>query len=263
MNTDITALKSTEAELAHQALHDPLTGLANRALLLDQLTRILARRQRAPALGRAAVPRPRPVQGRQRLARPHRRRPAARGHRRAAERRPSARPTPWPGSAATSSSCCIEDFIDPRDPITLAERIQRVLKEPVVVDGNEVFTTVSIGIAVANSADDTADGLLRDADAAMYLAKARGRDRYEIFDEELRTPGHRAPPDRVAPAPGGRDGRDRGLLPARAVARHRRDGRRRGAGPVAPPGGRVCSRPAPSSSWPRTRVSSSTSASGC
>ncbi len=80
----------------------------------------------------------------------------------------------------------IEDFIDPRDPITLAQRIQRVLKEPVVVDGNEVFTTVSIGIAVANSADDTAVGLLRDADAAMYLAKARGRDRYEIFDEELR-----------------------------------------------------------------------------
>ncbi len=46
MNTDITALKRTEAELAHQALHDPLTGLANRALLLDQLARILARRQR-------------------------------------------------------------------------------------------------------------------------------------------------------------------------------------------------------------------------
>ncbi len=46
MNTDITALKRTEAELAHQALHDPLTGLANRALLLDQLSRILARRQR-------------------------------------------------------------------------------------------------------------------------------------------------------------------------------------------------------------------------
>ena len=56
-----------------------------------------------------------------------------------------------------------------------------------VVDGNEVFTTVSIGIAVANAPDDTAEGLLRDADAAMYLAKARGRDRYEIFDEELRT----------------------------------------------------------------------------
>ena len=56
-----------------------------------------------------------------------------------------------------------------------------------MVDGNDVFTTVSIGIAVTTSPDDTADGLLRDADAAMYLAKARGRDRYEIFDEELRT----------------------------------------------------------------------------
>jgi diguanylate cyclase (GGDEF)-like protein/PAS domain S-box-containing protein len=186
LNTDITALKLTEAELAHQALHDPLTGLANRALLLDQLARILARRQRAPrsvgllfldldrfkvvndSLGHTA--------GDQLLV--------AIAQRLSTTLRPTDTVARLGGDEFV---VLIEDFVDPRDPITLAQRIQRVLKEPVVVDGNEVFTTVSIGIAVANSSADTAVGLVRDADAAMYLAKARGRDRYEIFDEELRT----------------------------------------------------------------------------
>ena len=54
------------------------------------------------------------------------------------------------------------------------------------IEGTEVVTTGSIGIAIASAGDD-ADGLLRDADAAMYLAKSNGRDRFEIFDAELRT----------------------------------------------------------------------------
>jgi diguanylate cyclase (GGDEF)-like protein/PAS domain S-box-containing protein len=81
----------------------------------------------------------------------------------------------------------IDRLQDPHEAVLLAERIRDVLKEPVVVEDNEVFTTVSIGIAVTTAPDDDADGMLRDADAAMYLAKARGRDRYEIFDEELRS----------------------------------------------------------------------------
>ncbi len=186
MNTDITALKRTEAELAHQALHDPLTGLANRALLLDQLARILARRQRvaqAVALLFLDLDRFKVVNdslghiaGDQLLVQ-------------TAKRLASAlRPTDTVARLGGDEFVVlIDDFTDPRDPIVLAERIHQVLKAPVLVDGNEVFTTVSIGIAVANAPDDTAEGLLRDADAAMYLAKARGRDRYEIFDEDLRT----------------------------------------------------------------------------
>ncbi len=186
MNTDITALKRTEAELAHQALHDPLTGLANRALLIDQLTRILARRKRiAQAVGLLFLDLDRFKVVNDSL-----------GHTAgdhllvaAAARLSSAlRPTDTVARLGGDEFVVlIDDFSDPRDPIMLAERIHAVLKEPVVVDGTEVFTTVSIGIAVATGPDDTAGGLLRDADAAMYLAKARGRDRYEIFDENLRT----------------------------------------------------------------------------
>jgi diguanylate cyclase (GGDEF)-like protein/PAS domain S-box-containing protein len=185
MNTDITALKRTEAELAHQALHDPLTGLANRALLLDHLGRVLARRLRSPrrvgllfldldrfkvindSLGHAA--------GDQLLV--------AVADRLAGVLRPTDTVARLGGDEFV---VLIDDFIDPRDPVVLAQRIQSIVKQTVVVDGNEVVTTASIGIAVANDPSDTAGGLLRDADAAMYLAKARGRDRYEIFDEELR-----------------------------------------------------------------------------
>jgi diguanylate cyclase (GGDEF)-like protein/PAS domain S-box-containing protein len=186
MTTDITALKRSEAELAHQALHDPLTGLANRALLLDQLARVLARRDRPAgsvallfldldrfkvvndSLGHTA--------GDQLLY--------AIADRLLAALRPTDVVARLGGDEFV---VLIEGLEDPHEPVLLARRIHVALKEPVVVDGNEVFTTVSIGIAVTTSHDDTADGMLRDADAAMYLAKARGRDRYEIFDEDLRT----------------------------------------------------------------------------
>ncbi len=186
MTTDITALKRTEAELAHQALHDPLTGLANRALLLDQLARILARRDRPAgtvallfldldrfkvvndSLGHTA--------GDQLLY--------AIADRLLAALRPTDVVARLGGDEFV---VLIEGLEDAHEPVQLARRIHGALKEPVVVDGNEVFTTVSIGIAITTTEEDTADGLLRDADAAMYLAKARGRDRFEIFDEELRT----------------------------------------------------------------------------
>ncbi|HEV7864593.1 MAG TPA: EAL domain-containing protein, partial [Acidimicrobiia bacterium] len=68
----------------------------------------------------------------------------------------------------------------------VAERITEALREPVLVDGQEVFLSASIGIAVA---DDTGapENLLRDADAAMYRAKAKGRARCEFFDATMRT----------------------------------------------------------------------------
>jgi diguanylate cyclase (GGDEF)-like protein len=68
----------------------------------------------------------------------------------------------------------------------VAERITEALREPVVVDGQEIFLSASIGIAVANGTCSP-DSLLRDADAAMYRAKDRGRARSEFFDATMRT----------------------------------------------------------------------------
>ncbi len=77
-------------------------------------------------------------------------------------------------------------FIDGGDPSVVAERLRRAVQVPVTVDGHELVVTASIGFAVNVSAALTADELLRDADAAMYRAKASGRDRVEAFTEATR-----------------------------------------------------------------------------
>jgi diguanylate cyclase (GGDEF)-like protein/PAS domain S-box-containing protein len=72
------------------------------------------------------------------------------------------------------------------DPAIVAERLRRAVLAPVMIDEHELVVTASIGFAVNSSSDLTADDLLRDADAAMYRAKAAGRDRIEAFTEETR-----------------------------------------------------------------------------
>ena len=76
---DITERKKFEELLSHRALHDPLTGLANRQLILDRADQMLVRARRDGAPGRRLLRRPRQLQGRQRLARPRGRRPPAPG----------------------------------------------------------------------------------------------------------------------------------------------------------------------------------------
>ncbi len=72
------------------------------------------------------------------------------------------------------------------DPAAVAERLRRCVMEPLTIDGHELVVTASIGFAVNASPGLTADDLLRDADAAMYCAKASGRDRVEAFTAATR-----------------------------------------------------------------------------
>jgi diguanylate cyclase (GGDEF)-like protein/PAS domain S-box-containing protein len=67
----------------------------------------------------------------------------------------------------------------------IADRIQGELSQPLNLAGQEVFTTASIGIALSETGYEREGDILRDADSAMYRAKARGRARYEIFDTEM------------------------------------------------------------------------------
>jgi diguanylate cyclase (GGDEF)-like protein/PAS domain S-box-containing protein len=72
------------------------------------------------------------------------------------------------------------------DPAVVAERLRREVQRPVTIDGHELVVTASIGFAVNSQPGLTADELVRDADAAMYRAKAAGRDRIEEFTEDTR-----------------------------------------------------------------------------
>lgn len=75
----------------------------------------------------------------------------------------------------------LSDYQQDESPADAAQRLRREIARPLTIDGVELFVTGSIGIAVADRAELTASDLLRDADAAMYRAKARGRDCVEVF----------------------------------------------------------------------------------
>ena len=79
----------------------------------------------------------------------------------------------------------LEEIASERVAIATAERIAASFARPFVLDAGSQFVTASIGIALADGHQD-AQALLRDADAAMYRAKQRGRARYDLFDEDLR-----------------------------------------------------------------------------
>jgi diguanylate cyclase (GGDEF)-like protein/PAS domain S-box-containing protein len=80
----------------------------------------------------------------------------------------------------------LDDLKDPSDARLAADRLMKVLAPPFILGGKEVFTSASIGIALSNSAYDSPDDMLRDADTAMYRAKSLGKARYEVFDADMR-----------------------------------------------------------------------------
>jgi len=80
----------------------------------------------------------------------------------------------------------LEDLKDPGDAKLAAERLMKSVTAPFMLGGREVFTSMSIGIALSNPSYEQAEDILRDADTAMYRAKSRGKARYEIFDADMR-----------------------------------------------------------------------------
>ena len=180
-----------EARLMHQALHDVLTGLPNRALLLDRLDGALSRYRADPSRAFAVLfldlDRFKVVNdsvghliGDELLKQVAQRLAAACGSDLVAR------------LGGDEFAVLIEDLSDPGRAVAVAESILATLVDPVRVADKEMFTSASIGIAYADAHYTRAEELLRDADAAMYRAKAHGRQRHEVFDEQLRTEALRA-----------------------------------------------------------------------
>jgi diguanylate cyclase (GGDEF)-like protein/PAS domain S-box-containing protein len=80
----------------------------------------------------------------------------------------------------------LDEIKQPADANLAAERINKELAAPFVVGGKEVFTSASIGIALSNPSYQHPEEIMRDADTAMYRAKALGKSRYEVFDADMR-----------------------------------------------------------------------------
>ena len=80
----------------------------------------------------------------------------------------------------------LDDLKEPADANRAAERLMKALAPPFVLAGKEIFTSISIGIAMSNTAYEEPEDLLRDADTAMYRAKSLGKARFEVFDADMR-----------------------------------------------------------------------------
>jgi len=80
----------------------------------------------------------------------------------------------------------LDDLKHPDDAKQAAERLMKAVTSPFMLGGREVFTSLSIGIALSNPGYEQAEDILRDADTAMYRAKSMGKARYEIFDADMR-----------------------------------------------------------------------------
>ena len=80
----------------------------------------------------------------------------------------------------------LDEIKEPGDADRAAERMMKELSAPFQMGGKEVFTSVSIGIALSNLSYQQPEEIMRDADTAMYQAKSRGKSRYEVFDANMR-----------------------------------------------------------------------------
>src|SRR5215208_6951912 len=181
---DVTERKALVEQLSYQAFHDLLTGLPNRALFMDRLEHALTRAKRRgsnvavlftdldnfkvinDSLGHKA--------GDQLLI--------AVAERLKACLRPEDTAARLGGDEFT---ILVEDIASVGEAVQIAERIADILRPPFTLEEQEVFATVSIGIALNITAQEQPADLLRHADLAMYRAKHRGRARYEVFEPSM------------------------------------------------------------------------------
>src|ERR687898_1594144 len=181
---DITEHKAFEQQLQHQAFHDPLSGLPNRALFMDRLERAITRANRRGskvAVLFVDLDNFKVIND-------------SLGHEvgdlllvAVAERlmtclRPEDTAARLGGDEFT---ILVEDITSVGEVVRIAERIAEILRPPFALEEQQVFATVSTGIALNNTAQEQPEDLLRQADLAMYRAKHRGKARYEVFEPSM------------------------------------------------------------------------------
>jgi len=180
--------KAFEERLAHQSMHDPLTGLPNRLLFLDRLNQAIARGRRSQSsVGVAFLDLDRFKNINDSL-----------GHDAGDELlvevarklesviRPGDTVARFGGDEFTVLCEDLPPLTAREQTVEIAERLLANVIHPLVVRGTEMFVGASVGIAMATTGEERPEELLRDADAAMYHAKDAGRGRVEVFDDAMR-----------------------------------------------------------------------------
>ncbi len=184
-STDITDRKEAQAELEHRAFHDPLTGLANRALFIDRACNAIARLARYPghvgvllldldnfktindSLGH--------VVGDDLLIEV------------AGRVAGCLRPSDTAARLGGDEFALLVDGLGGQEAVSaLAERILEAIAQPMVIGGRTISTTASVGVALTEDPAATPVELIRDSDIAMCQAKRFGRGRVEVFETDMR-----------------------------------------------------------------------------
>jgi diguanylate cyclase (GGDEF)-like protein/PAS domain S-box-containing protein len=186
VSTDITARKRAEEQLIHNAFHDSLTGLPNRALFLDRLGRAMERYKRHPKPFMAVL-----LLDFDRFALIN----DSLGH--------AVGDHLLIAASSRLASCLrsmdtiariggdeflilLEDLVSVSDATIIANRILEEMAIPFNLLGQKVVMTTSIGIVLASSSYESPEEILRDADIAMNRAKQQGRSRYTLFSNTMR-----------------------------------------------------------------------------
>ncbi|MFZ5909846.1 MAG: EAL domain-containing protein [Chloroflexota bacterium] len=180
-----------QAEMLHKSFHDSLTGLPNRTLFLDRLQQSIARDKRKleglfavlffdidnfkivnDSLGHAA--------GDKLLVAI-----AARLEKNFREIDTIARISAISRFGGDEFAVLLNDISNIDHALMIATRLQELMSKPFEVDGKEIYTSVSIGIALSAKHYEKSEDILRDADIAMYQAKELGKERIEIYDTAM------------------------------------------------------------------------------
>ncbi len=183
--SDITERKRAEEKLAHDAVHDALTGLPNRKKLVERLARSIKRIKYNQGYGFAVLfidlDRFKTIND-------------SLGHQAGDELLliiteklcDLVRPSDMVARLGGDEFVLVLENITSRERVSqIAERILTKLQTPCEIGGQQIYTSASIGVALASPEYDQPDDLVRDADIAMYRAKVKGKARFEIFDSKI------------------------------------------------------------------------------
>ena len=178
---DVSGRKAAEQRLAHLALHDPLTNLANRVLVAERLSDALAA---AGSTGVQVGVLYLDLDNFKHINDHLGHDVGDRVLREVADRlRTAVRPEDTPGRLGGDEFVVVcTGLKEPAAVLAVAERVEGAIAAPIELDGSVFRVSVSTGISIGGGADTYADQLLRDADAAMYLAKRNGRGRVEMAE---------------------------------------------------------------------------------